>query len=137
MLISFGEIPHPGASIRALEASVKSALVKASDGYEMDPETPDNFMAVLLPALKMRGLDQEQIVSFITDMNLLRGTDYNVSGGNGSGVLTPPVDDDGGSGWGGLISGLLGLGSILLTGGATAPILGGGLISSLLGGIFD
>lgn len=80
MLISFGEIPHPGASNQQLEKSVKNALVKASEGYEIDPEVPDSLLAILLPALKIRGLDRQSIVQFITGMNALP-----VGGGGGGG----------------------------------------------------
>lgn len=61
MLISWGQIPHPRASLVDLEIAIRTTLVKISKGTELDPEVPNDLLSCLLPALRVRGVEPEEL----------------------------------------------------------------------------
>ncbi len=60
ILLAWGEIPHPRASVKQLEWAIKIRLMGIYPDNP-DPEVPDGILQVLIPALKLRGVESEEI----------------------------------------------------------------------------
>jgi len=74
ILIAWGEIPHPRASVGQLQEAIKLRLVELKKGTEWDPEIPSDLWGVLLPALHTRGVKGEEIVKLMKSMKKLESS---------------------------------------------------------------
>ena len=60
VLLAWGDIPHPRATVAQLQWAVKIRLMRMYPNIP-DPEVPDGLLQILIPALKMRGVEDEEI----------------------------------------------------------------------------
>lgn len=81
VLSAWGSIPPKSASVPTLETLVKMVLIKISEGNNMDPEIPDTWEALVLPALLSRGIGKKDAVDAINKQSL------SASSGGGSNTM--------------------------------------------------
>ncbi len=60
ILLAWGDIPHPRATVTQLQWAIKIRLMKMFPNSP-DPEVPDGLLQILIPALKVRGVEGEEI----------------------------------------------------------------------------
>lgn len=60
VLLAWGDIPHPRATVNQLQWAIKIRLMRMYPNTP-DPEVPDGLLQILIPALKLRGVEGEEI----------------------------------------------------------------------------
>ena len=67
VLLAWGDIPHPRATVMQLQWAIKIRLMKMYPNTP-DPEVPDGLLQVLIPALKLRGVESDEIAKVGSSM---------------------------------------------------------------------
>lgn len=70
-LMSWGEVPHPRATIPQMEFAIRAKLIQIGRGSVLDPEVPDSLLGLLIPAMIVRGVEPEEIANVATSMTHL------------------------------------------------------------------
>lgn len=88
VLLAWGDCPDPRATTEQLKWAMKIRLMEIYPDVP-DPEVPDNLLSVMIPSLKLRGVEGEEISKVAKGMLLLGDPS---TGGASSALLKDSMD---------------------------------------------